>query len=283
MHVIYKLDNIMEEGTKFMKRRVFAILLLSMLTVSMSTTALASPYNFAPSEQNSESDDISLTNLWLNGRDSFELISYSEDNKNVVSQFVFENTLYQIEESFNDDYSVLESNFYKMEQSEKEFLGQQKILFKRNADIVQVSVLENGKILDRQTFSAEIPNNSNTLLEELNNAVNAKGIEYKWFSQGKYNGSNNIYRYTVTAIVGVLGTAAGSPAAGGLTALASLIISERWPAVYWTRETWHYMQRIPGSPSYPNWISAHKYKYNTKYYSDSKRTKFIRSTSYIDG
>lgn len=86
-------------------------------------------------------------------------------------------------------------------------------------------------------------------------------IEYKWFSQGKYNVSNNIYRYTVAAIVGVLGTAAGNPAAGGLSALAGLIISERWPAVYWTRETWHYMQRNPSSPLYPNWTSAHKYKY----------------------
>lgn len=65
-------------------------------------------------------------NLWLKGRNSFELISSSENNKKVVSQFVFEDTLYQIEESFNDDYSVLESNFYKLEQSEKEFLGQQK-------------------------------------------------------------------------------------------------------------------------------------------------------------
>lgn len=266
-----------------MTRRVFTVLLLSMLTVSTSTTVLASSYNPIPIEQTSKSDDNSLMNLWLNGRNSFELISSSENNKKVVSQFVFEDTLYQIEESFNDDYSVLESNFYKLEQSEKEFLGQQKTLFKRSADTVQVSVSENGKVLDTQTFSAEIPVDSTVSTEESNNVATTRAIEYKWFSQGKYNGSNNIYRYTVAAIVGVLGTAAGNPAAGGLSALAGLIISERWPAVYWTRETWHYMQRNPSSPLYPNWTSAHKYKYYTKYYSDSKRTKYISSTSYIDG
>lgn len=190
-----------------MKRRVLALLLLSMLTVSMSTTVLASSYNSVPIEQTSKNDDNSLMNLWLNGRNNFELISSSENNKNVVSQFIFEDTLYQIEESFNDDYSVLESNFYKLEQSEKEFLGQQKTLFKRNADTVQVSVSENGKVLDTQIFSAEIPADSNAPTEESNN-VATRAIEYKWFSQGKYNGSNNIYHYTVAAIVGVLVTAA---------------------------------------------------------------------------
>lgn len=173
----------------------------------MSTTVLASSYNSVPIEQTSKNDDNSLMNLWLNGRNNFELISSSENNKNVVSQFIFEDTLYQIEESFNDDYSVLESNFYKLEQSEKEFLGQQKTLFKRNADTVQVSVSENGKVLDTQIFSAEIPADSNAPTEESNN-VATRAIEYKWFSQGKYNGSNNIYHYTVAAIVGVLVTAA---------------------------------------------------------------------------
>lgn len=64
-----------------------------------------------------------------------------------------------------------------------------------------------------------------------------RAVEYKWFSQGIYNGSNNIYRYTVAAIVGVLATAAGSAAAGGLSVVAGMVISERWPAVYWRRET----------------------------------------------
>lgn len=154
-----------------------------MLTVSTSTTVLASSYNPIPIEQTSKSDDNSLMNLWLNGRNSFELISSSENNKKVVSQFVFEDTLYQIEESFNDDYSVLESNFYKLEQSEKEFLGQQKTLFKRSADTVQVSVSENGKVLDTQTFSAEIPVDSTVSTEESNNVATTRAIEYKWFSQ----------------------------------------------------------------------------------------------------
>lgn len=250
----------------------------------MSTTAFASSYNVSQIEQTSETIDNSLTNLWVNGSDTFELISSSEDNKNYISQFIYEGIQYQIEEAFNDDYTVLESKFYKLDQSNKEFLGKQETLFEHDENTVQVSILEDDKIIDTQTFNIEPPTISNESINDTDALSSAKSsIEYKWFSQGKFNGSNNIYRYTVAAIVGVLGTAAGSPAAGGLSALASIIISEKWPAVYWTRETWNYMQHTPSSPLYPNWTSAHKYKYYTKYYSDSKRTKYIRSTSYVDG
>lgn len=119
-------------------------------------------------------------------------------------------------------------------------------------------MVEDEKVIDTQSFKIGQLESVDISSGNENITTMANSIEYKWFSQGKFNGSNNIYRYTVAAIVGALAATAGSASAGGLAAVASMVISEHW-------------------------TSAHKYKYYTKYYSDKGRTNYIGSSSYIDG
>lgn len=266
-----------------MIKKFMSFLLVGALTLSLSSNVSAASFGDVDTGDVSTDNEVSLTDLWLEGRDSFKLISASNDNKNFVSQFVIGDVTYQIEESFNEDYSVVESDFYEINDSNKQFVGQQKTIFEKTGDEVAVTVVEDEKVIDTQSFKIGQLESVDISSGNENITTMANSIEYKWFSQGKFNGSNNIYRYTVAAIVGALAAAAGSASAGGLAAVASMVISEHWPAVYWTRETWHYMQRNPSSPLWPNWTSAHKYKYYTKYYSDKGRTNYIGSSSYIDG
>lgn len=268
-----------------MKRVVSTILSIALL-VSMSINAFAaSPADTATANNNLQSSS-KLTDLWLEGRDTFKLVDATSDNRKLISQITVNDVLYQIEENVNEDASVVESNFYKFGDLGKIYIGQQKTFIVQDEDSIVVSVEENGKIIDVQSFnnSTSIDTSANQDSEITEDTLQIMAsIEAKWFSQGKANGSNNIYRYTAAAIVAVLSTAAGNAAAAGLAAVASMIIAEQWPAVYWTRETWVYMERCSDWPSYPDWVQAGKYKYYTEYYSDRNRTNLIGTSSYTDG
>ena len=266
-----------------MKNRVWAVVLISILTLLMPINALAASNDVCG--KNLMINENGLNELWIEGRDTFELISSTSDNRNFVSQFTLDGITYQIEETINNDYTIVTSNFYRLGESKKIYLGQQHTIIEKSNDNVAVTIVESGKTIDVQTFKTSNEPNSNIIenhANEISYLNSNSSVEYKWLSQGKENGSNNIYRYTVGAIVAVLASAAGSAAAAGLAAVASMVIADHWPAVYWTKETWHYMKRTPDSPFYPSWISAYKYKYYTEYYSNSARTNLIGTSSYID-
>lgn len=106
-------------------------------------------------------------------------------------------------------------------------------------------------------------------------------VSSKWFSQGVHKGSNNISRYTVSALIALIGYISGSAAGAVVAAIAEKAVSEHWIAVYYNKETFVYMKRCASWPSYPNWVQAGKYKYITKYYSNSSRKK-CKGTTYID-
>lgn len=62
------------------------------------------------------------------------------------------------------------------------------------------------------------------------------------------------------------------------------IIQDNIPNVWWTMDIYAYNQRYPNWPSYPDWIPAGKYRYRTKYYLNSSKTKYISSMEdYING
>lgn len=92
-----------------------------------------------------------------------------------------------------------------------------------------------------------------------------------------------IIKYTIGAIIEVLAYAAGGAAAAGLSYIAQAIIDDKIPDVWWTQDVYAYNQRCPDWPSYPDWIPAGKYRYRTKYYSNSSKTKYISSSDYING
>lgn len=268
-----------------MKRVISTILSIALISSMSINVFAASPTDTAAVNNNLEQSS-ELTNLWLEGRDTFKLVEATSDNSNIISQITVNSVIYQIEEDVNANGSVVESNFYKLDNSEKTYVGQQKTFIEQDEESIVVSVEENGVVIDTQSFenviSTDILPNALSKTTEYTPEIYST-IEARWFSQGKATGSNNIYRYTAAAIVGILATAAGSPAAGGLAAVASMIIAEQWPTVYWRRETWIYMERCSDWPSYPDWVQAGKYKYYTEYYSDKNRTNLIGTSSYTDG
>lgn len=202
-----------------------------------------------------------------------------------MSSFIVNGITYQIEETVNESYDSIESKFYAIHDSEKEYVGSQVTKLSKHGNDVTVSISENGNVLDVQTFQIPIYNTveNSTLSDNATSMIPYAAVESQWFSQGNINGSNNIQRYTVAAIITVLGVAAGNPYAAGLSSIANTIILEQWKTVYWTRETWIYMERCPDWPSYPDWVQAGKYRYYTEYYSDSARTNLIGTTSHTDG
>lgn len=263
-------------------KRVLPVVLSIALISSMSTNAFAAPYVNTENEVAQNSND--LTNLWLNGKSSFKLLEASSENRYFVSSFTVNGTTYQIEETVNENYDLIDSKFYKIRGTEKEYIGSQTTELSKHGNDVTVSISENGRLLDIQTYNMPENNVANSSLSGTDSVITPyAAIEAQWFSQGKVNGSNNIQRYTVAAIITLLGVAAGNPYAAGLSSIANTIILEQWETVYWTRETWIYMERCPDWPSYPDWVQAGKYKYYTEYYSDSARTDLIGTTSHTDG
>lgn len=266
-------------------KKIVSLIVAVSMVLTVPINAFAATDENIPNSSESYRSDRSLIDLWLEGKSSFELVRVTEDNRNFVSRFSVDDVTYQIEETLNDDYSKVSSKFYKLVENEKTYLGEQKTFINRNEENIKITIEENGEIVDVQNFNNQIyiPQDENLAETNEESLRTARATEYRWFSQGKYNGSNKIYKYTVAAIVGALSGAAGGAAAGGLAAVASMIISEEWDTVYWTRETWNYMKRTPNSPIGIEWIDAGKYKYYTEYFSDRNRKNLIGTSSYIDG
>ena len=266
-------------------KKVVSLILAATMVMTVPINAFAAPNENRSNLSGSYTVEDSLTELWLERKSSFELVSVTDNNRNFVSQFSVDDVTYQIEETLNDDYSIVSSKFYKLDETETSYLGEQKTFINRNEENIKITIVENGEIVDVQNFNNQIyiPQGENLAETNEESLRTARAAEYRWFSQGKYNGSNKIYKYTVAAIVGALSGAAGGAAAGGLAAVASMIISEEWDTVYWTRETWNYMKRTPNSPIGIEWVDAGKYKYYTEYFSDRDREDLIGTSSYIDG
>lgn len=265
-----------------MKRLLSAVLIVALVSLIPINAFAAPRENFTA--VSSQAQTIGrLTDLWLE-KENFTLVEASDDNRHFVSNFVVNGVIYQLEETVNENYDFVKSEFYEMSGSEKRYIGTQTTQIHKDGNDVTVSVSENDSILDIQTYympevsmADSVPSNGDALVAPF------AAVEAQWISQGKANGSNNIQRYTVASIIVILGTAAGTPAAAGLTSIANIIIMEQWKTVYWTRETWLYMERCPDWPSYPDWVQAGKYKYYTEYYSDSARTNLLGTTSYTGG
>jgi hypothetical protein len=267
-----------------MKRVLSLVLIVILMLSTTSKNVFAASYGETENEGDKYLSESALTNLWLEGRQSFELIE-SKDDKYFTSRFFVGSTIYQVEEVISDDLSSVESKFYVLGELGKEYIGQQTTLIEKEGEYLNVSVMEDGEVIDSQSYdvvdnSLDTQKPSNNVSETL--TANA-AVETKWFSQGIYNGSNNIYRYTVAAIVAALAAAAGSPAAAGLAAIAGMAIGEQWTVIYWTCETWVLCERSSSWPSYPDWIMAGQYLYQTWYYSDSARTNQIGYTTHLEG
>ena len=264
---------------------------LCVMLASLTLASTVPTYVFADSNSNSkflsESQNIkdeSLTNLLVEGKDSYKLIKI--DGNKVYSQFTVDNSNYIIEEEINDNYDKVLSKFYKLDNEKKEFIGQtETILNHINNNLSTIQVIENNKIVDFQYIQSNtLSYNCNEQFDYSNNTVTPFArVEYAWHHQGTYNGSNLILKFTVGAIIVTLTTATGSPYAAGLGYIVDQIIQYNWKTVWWTRDTYAYNSRCPDWPSYPHWVPEGKYRYRTKFYSNSSRTQYISSTDYTDG
>ncbi len=257
------------------------ILSFCLVVITMISSLQFNVFALSNSDIKELEKDGQLEELWQMGKDSYKLIS--NDGVNYVSQFTIDSTLYQIEEVISNNR--VESNFYKLENNDKYFLGilETKIDKGNNGNII-VSLSENDKTIDIQNMNSKLNDDAidvNSVVQLY--ASKAAKVEYKWHHLCTNKGSNAIYKYTVGAIVAILGTAAGSTAAVGLTAVANYVISDHWQTVWWICDQYAYNQRCKSWPSYPNWISAGKYRYVTKYYSNSKRTNYIGTSKYTNG
>lgn len=240
---------------------------------------------FASNSYTNISGESKLENLWIEGKNNIQSINI--DGERVTTKFKVGEDNYELFEKIDSNKSVVNSYFYKIEDSKKLFLGEISTDIKLTELGYDVSIKEDGKEIFSDHVSIE--ENINTDLDNQANNNNYYGHqlyscdrEERWFYNGSTNGSNTIEQYTVGAVIVLLGAATGSPLATGLAYIAEKIVMEHWPRVYWTQKLWTFNFRDTCSPLYPSWISGGKYKYKTYFYSDSNRNELIGVTDYCD-
>lgn len=271
-----------------MMKKTICTLLTIGTVVSMgasSVSALEVPnsyFNTSPNSINSTNENGYLTNLLVQGKENYEIVDINGNS--ITSQFSIGNQKYFIDEVISDSYDRVISNYYRIVDNHKEFIGQTKtVVNKVSENVSNIQVLDNNNnVVDSQYIGNDTMtyNDNHDILE--NNIAPFSKVEYKWHYQYTSKGSTKILKYTVGAIITALATAAGGAAAAGLSYIATEIINDHIPNVWWTRDTYAYNQRCPDWPSYPHWIPAGKYRYRTKYYSNSSRTKYISASDYTD-
>lgn len=69
-------------------KKIMSFLLVGALTLSLSSNVSAASFSDVDTGDVSTDNEVSLTDLWLEGRDSFKLISASNDNKNLKVIFM---------------------------------------------------------------------------------------------------------------------------------------------------------------------------------------------------
>lgn len=263
-----------------------AITIGSVVAVSFSSTfamdTINSDFKTNQNLTNIVDEKNDLTALLVKGKENYKILDINGNS--IISQFSIGNQNYVIDEIISNSYDEVISKYYKEVNGHNEYLGQAKtIVNKVTENLSNIQILEGNNIVDSQYLE-----NGNTIYDknhdklELNIVPFAK-VEYKWHYLFTNNGSTKIIKYTVGAIITTLAAAAGGAGAAGLAYIANEIIQDNIPNVWWTRDTYAYNQRCPDWPSYPDWIPAGKYRYRTKYYSNSSRTKYISSSDYIDG
>lgn len=269
-----------------MKKTLCSLLVASFLvsTGSSATFAINSKSYCSDNQISSSVVDYNLTELLVKGKGNYEFLG---DNNNIIlSQFTVDGQKYQIEETIDETVSTVFSNYYKISNDKKEYIGQtQTIISNITNDVSVVKILENGNVIDSQLINFS---GSNTYYNPnhddiVDTVMPMASVEYKWHYLYTSNGSTKIIKYTIGAIIEVLAYAAGGAAAAGLSYIAQAIIDDKIPDVWWTQDVYAYNQRCPDWPSYPDWIPAGKYRYRTKYYSNSSKTKYISSSDYING
>lgn len=269
-----------------MKKTLCSLLVASFLVSigSSATFAMDSKSYYSDNQISSSVIDYDLTELLVKGKDNYEFLGY--DNNIILSQFTVDGQKYQIEETIDETVSTVFSNYYKISNDKKEYIGQTQTIISNIADNLSVvQILENGNVVDSQLVNFS---DSNTYYNPdhddiVDTVMPMASVEYKWHYQYTINGSTKIIKYTLGAIIEVLSYAAGGVAAAGLGYIAQQIIDDNIPNVWWTKDVYAYNQRCPDWPSYPDWIPAGKYRYRTKYYSNSSKTKYISSSDYING
>lgn len=269
-----------------MKKIVCMLIVVGMIIAVGSSSSYAieiTNSNFINQNSTGIADENSgLTELLVKGKENYEILDIKGNF--ITSQFNIGDRKYIINEIISDSYDEVVSKFYEEINGYKNYLGQTKtIIDKITEDLSIIKILEGNNVVDSQYLG-----NETTIYEEnydklKTNIVPFAKVEYKWHYLSTSKGSTKIIKLTVGAIVAALAAAAGGAAAAGLAYIANEIIQDNIPNVWWTRADYAYNQRCPDWPSYPNWIPAGKYRYKTKYYSNSSRTKYIGSTDYTNG
>lgn len=222
-----------------------------------------------------------LNTLWEN-RQNFKL-AYSDISK-TVSFFTTNGVRYELDEVIAYSGKCVKSKYYRLDNG-KTFLGEQSTIFNENNEGIEATMIEKNKVI----YKSIIRSPDNMLRNNNTNNCNSQIVPYsakvssRWFSQGVYKGSNNIARYTVSALIALIGYISGTATGVVISALAEKAVSEHWPAVYYSKETFVYMKRCPSWPSYPDWVVAGKYKYITKFYANSSRKQCKGTVTHIDG
>ena len=250
-----------------MKKTLCSLLVASFLvsTGSSATFAINSKSYCSNNQISSSVVDYNLTELLVKGKGNYEFLG---DNNNIIlSQFTVDGQKYQIEETIDETVSTVFSNYYKISNDKKEYIGQtQTIISNITNDLSVVKILENGNVVDSQLINFS---GSNTYYNPnhddiVDTVMPMASVEYKWHYLYTSNGSTKIIKYTIGAIIEVLAYAAGGAAAAGLSYIAQAIIDDKIPDVWWTQD-------------------VYAYRYRTKYYSNSSKTKYISSSDYING
>ncbi|MGM9952873.1 MAG: hypothetical protein ACI32Q_05730 [Intestinibaculum porci] len=249
-----------------MKKLIFTLFICLSITLSMSGSIHAQ----------SESDN--LLNIWNNKDGKVDVkINY---NNEIVTLFESNNQKYETKEKVSKDNSIVITQYYKVNDNELIALGSTKTYLNQQGNRLNIVVYQNNEKIaqvDLQNNQVPLENSNNLFMKSTGKT------EYKWFYQGSYNGSNKILKFTIGAITAALAGSIGGAAGGALGYVAGEIINEHIKVVYWHQKTWVYLMRTPGSASYPNWIQAGKYKYQTSYYRDAAHTSLIRTVTRIDG
>lgn len=229
----------------------------------------------------------------------------TEDSSSVKSNFNFLNTsdlsdvkytydedgkTYLVKESANIDVTEINTEIYEVGEESNTLVEKFTTYIDKSNDILTVSKFDNGIEISSQTIGTvdgrlEV-NNVETYAVDYNKPytgyVNYDGRYNKYYTTWefatKYNGSNRIYKFTLSVVIGVLSGISGNPRiVNGVTTAAQYIVNNSIKDVFYTREDHELHQITAAGWYYGTPVGTRAY---VDFYADSSRRFHIGSDFY---
>lgn len=258
-----------------MKKRILSIL-LSVVCLSNVITPASSNAAVFDSKIN-YTTQTSANETEVSTKTNFNFIQTS-DLSNVEYTYEENNKSYLVKENANDDLSIINTEIYDNESN---------VLVDKFVTTLDVNnnLLTVTKYVDNYTMSDVININDGYIdadnISSRASGTHTGGLQYDyinhkyytlWFDTGTSNGTNKITNYTLTVIIAIVGAASGTVGAG-VSAIAQIILNEKFPIVYWTKKTQELWEVTYPGRQYIGWAVG--IKTQTTFYSDSSRNNSI--------